>query len=343
MATPERLKAVPKKLSRVEIDTKSEKLLDSIIRLEAKALGSQAKRTRAQRRAMDRFQADAMKLLASLDLESETDRAVAKRIQASVDELADLRAQWNNTYWRDVKLDAAEIAQERNEALSIELASATDGAFGRRLSTRQLDALFDADVMLPVLRDDLDVGGARIVNRVSRELRLAYVAGESVQKAARRLKAHISSEDTNALTVARTAMQTVSNSAAHSLYDANRDVLTGKQWIATLDSRTCPTCGPLDGRVWLYRGSPSITSMPAAPAHPNCRCFVAPVVKGLSRPEVPTWEDWIQRQPKDVQDDALGLGRAALLRAGRIEARQLSTRTGRIRSVSELTRIANAA
>ena len=41
------------------------------------------------------------------------------------------------------------------------------------------------------------------------------------------------------------------------------------RWETMHDERTCPECGPLDGRTW-----PESRAMPAPPLHVNCRCRI---------------------------------------------------------------------
>ena len=54
------------------------------------------------------------------------------------------------------------------------------------------------------------------------------------------------------------------------VYKANADALEGLvwEWEAALDSRTCPTCMPLDQQRWEQGDS----SRPDWPLHANCRC-----------------------------------------------------------------------
>ena len=54
-----------------------------------------------------------------------------------------------------------------------------------------------------------------------------------------------------------------------SIYKANADALEGLvwEWEAALDSRTCPTCMPLDQHRWK-QGEKRLDW----PVHPNCRC-----------------------------------------------------------------------
>nr|BAR36037.1 phage head morphogenesis protein, SPP1 gp7 family (phageSPP1_gp7) [uncultured Mediterranean phage uvMED] len=70
--------------------------------------------------------------------------------------------------------------------------------------------------------------------------------------------------------MARTATQDMARQVKEQLYEQNREALEGMvwQWSTALDSRTCETCAPLDGRRWDENDN----SRPDWPLHPNCRC-----------------------------------------------------------------------
>ena len=53
----------------------------------------------------------------------------------------------------------------------------------------------------------------------------------------------------------------------------NSRVIEGRQFLATLDGRTCPLCAMLDGMIW-QRGQYS--GMPKPPMHKECRCVILP-------------------------------------------------------------------
>ena len=75
-------------------------------------------------------------------------------------------------------------------------------------------------------------------------------------------------------TMARTIVQAHAFNVHDEVYKANEDQLDGLEWefVATLDSRTCPTCAPLDGKREKKR-----IALPDTPIHPNCRCRVVAV------------------------------------------------------------------
>jgi len=85
--------------------------------------------------------------------------------------------------------------------------------------------------------------------RLDRGLRAAYLSGEGYDQIARRLEKLGGLTRNEAMVTARTAIQSAGNEAAHALYQANADAVDREIIVATLDNRTCPICGPLDGTV----------------------------------------------------------------------------------------------
>lgn len=122
------------------------------------------------------------------------------------------------------------------------------------------------------------LGGARFADRfvsnfgeMSKQMRTSlgtsFVLGEGMDAAARRLRSINESLGINrAATIARSEIQRVANQTAMDLYQRNADVLAGMQWIGTLDERTCPICGQLDGTFYEINSPPPFPP----PAHPGC-------------------------------------------------------------------------
>ena len=76
-----------------------------------------------------------------------------------------------------------------------------------------------------------------------------------------------------AMALARTAIQDYNRQVKEEVWNANRDAFARLglkyEWVSALDSRTCPTCAPLDGMV-----KDSKKDFPSTPVHVNCRCTV---------------------------------------------------------------------
>lgn len=68
----------------------------------------------------------------------------------------------------------------------------------------------------------------------------------------------------------RTETSKFYNAAAQDSYRAAG--VTQIEWLTEADDKTCEICGPLDGQRFPVGGI-------SAPAHPNCRCTVLPVIE----------------------------------------------------------------
>jgi SPP1 gp7 family putative phage head morphogenesis protein len=128
--------------------------------------------------------------------------------------------------------------------------------------------------------------------------------------------------DNQILTLIRTSINQVANTASQQVYEANQDITQKYRYVATLDTRTSAICRALDGREFEYGKGP----MP--PQHFNCRSTTVPVINykelGFSPPpparrasmdgQVPANEsygEWLKKQPRTTQADALGPGKVA--------------------------------
>lgn len=140
--------------------------------------------------------------------------------------------------------------------------------------------------------------------------------------------------DVSAKRITRTAVQHFSNVARQETWQANDDIITGYEWLSTLDSRTSGTCKALDGRIF------DIGNGPLPPAHPNCRSTTTPILdddivqedgegnkrlvdanssRESSEGETDaneTYNSFLKKQPRSFQDEALGPTKAKLFRDG---------------------------
>jgi len=131
--------------------------------------------------------------------------------------------------------------------------------------------------------------------------------------------------DNQIMALIRTSINQVANTASQQVYEANQDITQKYRYIATLDTRTSAICRALDGREFDYGKGP----MP--PSHWNCRSTTVPVINykelGFDPPPsvtkgtrasmdgpVPankTYGEWLAKQPRATQADALGEGKVA--------------------------------
>jgi SPP1 gp7 family putative phage head morphogenesis protein len=183
---------------------------------------------------------------------------------------------------------------------------------------------------------ELDANKAR---RLRDAIRLGVVNGETIDQIVRRVRGTraLNYKDgimamgrRGAEALVRTAVSHTTTAARDLLYEQNADLISKEQWVATLDTRTCPQCMGLDGKTFeLGKGVKT-------PAHIGCRCVRVPVIKswrelGLDIDELPpgtrasmngqvsateTYGTWLKKQGAEVQDDVLGPARAKMFREG---------------------------
>lgn len=126
------------------------------------------------------------------------------------------------------------------------------------------------------------------VRRIEAEIVDAFVRGSGVSQVTRQVARVIRGEPSTggglryrAERIARTEIVSASNEARRETYRANG--VEYVQWYATQDERTCRYCGARHGNA--YERDEAVV-----PAHPMCRCFLAPF-----RPE------WLERGLIDAE------------------------------------------
>ena len=112
----------------------------------------------------------------------------------------------------------------------------------------------------------------------------AVSEGWGISKTAQRIRDVAGEGLSNAVRLARTELNRASSLGASYCYMQNADVLDGKRWNATLDSRTAPKDADNDGEIYdLDYDTPENEGLPGEriPNHPNCRCKYSPVLSAL--------------------------------------------------------------
>lgn len=315
----------------------SEAGLDRLIRTHASFVRRNEKRTMA-------IVSDTDAMIAALRERAATLGApeAQRRVDQTIDQLQEIQDAHVIASTKSIRKAARAEAAAMSEAV-LEVAGSEFGVRFGALSPNQIKAIADQRFLGASLEEYAGNLSAVAQFRLGRELQASYALGEGFDQMVARLQTVGEGTQRELATLARTTIQAAANQAAVETYAANDDVLDGMTWVATLDSTTCERCGPLDAQDYYYRptgGQLSASSMPKAPLHPNCRCFLAPIVSGFPKAEVPKWSDWITRQPPHVQDDALGPGRADLLRRGVVDPSEFITKTGALRPVETLRRAA---
>ncbi len=169
----------------------------------------------------------------------------------------------------------------------------------------------------------------------------------------------------------RTSVMQVANDVRKEVYKQNSDILNGYEWISTLDTRTTPICRAMDRKQYdldfnPIGGAPPFPGWP--PIHFRCRSTVIPVTKTyaelMGKSSVLTdkekealervtpvglrasmggvvegrmdYNEWLLKQPKEVQEDVLGITRRQLWLNNKLTMADLVHQNGRQLTLAEL-------
>ena len=165
----------------------------------------------------------------------------------------------------------------------------------------------------------------------------------------------------------RTSVMSVANAARMEVYKANADVLSGYEWISTLDNRTTTQCAALDKKRFDLDLKPidHDIAYPGCPAHWNCRSLICPVTKtwaelvgsnGRSKKQISqlrnipkeerasmgetipsqTYDQWLRSQSESTQTEILGPGRFDLWKRNKLDMADLVDNSGNLIPLAEL-------
>jgi len=209
------------------------------------------------------------------------------------------------------------------------------------------------------IRSWFDNLGNDTLRRVQRSVDLGLAQGETLEEIVSRVRGTkaagyadgaFAASRNQAETIARTAAVHVSSRAREQTFAENSDVVKGATWVATLDDRTCPICGGLDGQTF------DVGKGPRPPAHPNCRCTAVPALRSWKElgidlsnappgtrasmngevPDSMTFPEWLRKQSRQTVEDVLGPGRADLFLSGEKSFDQFTNDRGRILTLAQL-------
>ncbi|MDP8240373.1 MAG: minor capsid protein [Candidatus Hatepunaea meridiana] len=136
-----------------------------------------------------------------------------------------------------------------------------------------------------------------LADSIKQQISIGIITGDSIAKIGEKIGGVITDPDKfrrAGKTVFRTAqnrVEVITRTETLRAYGQGRrkfyDTVGVKRvvWVTADDERTCPECGPLDGKEF------PIDQAPPIPKHPRCRCCVTAIVMCCGRRErLPAWE-----------------------------------------------------
>ena len=255
-----------------------------------------------------------------LTLRKEIDRGytqIFKLLQDEIDELAKYEGQWQMDLFANTV------------PINIDFTTAAD----EQLIAAVMARPFAGKILKEWWRDVPE----QTFSLVRNTIRQGYIDGVSTPEIIRQLRgtrttpALLNKSRRSIETVVRTSLAHTANVARNVVYEKNKRVIKGYEWVATLDSRTSAVCRARDGKIYQKNKGP------LPPAHPNCRSTTIPVLKSLKELGIKidesvtqetrasmngqvsaelNYDQWLRKQPRAFQDEVLGKSKGQLFRAG---------------------------
>jgi len=187
--------------------------------------------------------------------------------------------------------------------------------------------------------------------RFASAVRMGVAQGETMQQISSRISDINDLADRNSVSLVHTSVMQILNDARTKVQEMHANDKSETVWLATLDSRICIQCAPRDGLRWK-----TLSKKPVGhslqwihpPVHFSCRCTTYPETaltdtEGGGRASETgvqsgstTFEEYLNRQPKEFADEVLGKGRSELFRSGKLTLRDLVSGRGAPLSLDEL-------
>jgi len=270
-----------------------------------------------------------------------------KRLEALLGEVDSLLLGIFDRYSEKLNLDLIDIANYEAEFEATSLARSAPAGVSLDLAVPTATAIRAAVLTNPL--SVRGIGGGKLLksfidgwaqaerDRVTGTIRQGFFEGQTNFQIIRNIRGTkaagykdgiLAVTNRNAGTIVHTAIQHVSSQARMEVAKENTDVVTEIEMVATLDSKTSQTCRSMDKRRF------PVDSGPRPPFHPNCRTTFVLITKlsvvfakGATRASVGDdgpqqvsasldYYQWLQQQPAEFQDVAIGPVRGKLFREG---------------------------
>lgn len=258
---------------------------------------------------------------------------LAAKIVNRIGEIADVEARWAIATLVDV-----------TEGLPVTVSTVMPSI--EQLSALALSRPIDG-VVIEKLLERLSINTRDMVEK---QVRLGVASGQTTPQIMRRVRDSAGLAQDAAIVITRTAVAQAATVARDAVYLENADLIRGIQWVSTLDTRTCPVCAPLDGKVFKHGTGPR------SPLHPQCRCSTVPVLKSWSELGLDartigpgtrasldgqvsgsiTYADWLRTRSVEEQEEVLGVTRAKLFRSGKLQLSDFANNSNELMTIAEL-------
>lgn len=182
-------------------------------------------------------------------------------------------------------IENKQVATMQNRAVGVDI-------FTPRLATTALEALVRKPIVFGHPAADWWNGQAvDLQRRFVGQMQMGILRGETTAQLIDRIRGTkargftdgvMNVSKTQAETLVRTSVQSVSNATRLASFEAQPDLIKAIEWVSTLDTRTSDICKALDGCTWdlpNYKPSKGDKAFPGPVAHYRCRSTQVAVTK----------------------------------------------------------------
>lgn len=224
------------------------------------------------------------------------------------------------------------------------------GRYEKPVTARTLNKVRDSLTVLgSSVQEHWEKQAGNLFFKVKAQIRMGASAGQTEQEIVKRIMGDAREGTSGIMEQAvREARGTV-DASTQAASDAGRRAamrengINALRWFAILDAVVCENCAVRADKLWTIDGEPLGHDIPyeAVPLHPWCRCILVPEQYPDGPPEdgdvgVNRFDKWLEKLPKEKQDDLLGVGRAELWRQDKITTSDLIGQNGRFLTLTEL-------
>jgi len=190
---------------------------------------------------------------------------------------------------------------------------------------------------------------------LDRAVKLGVSIGETTPQIAKRVQDKLLISKSQAESITRTAIATVSNQARDATWMENSSLFKGWEHLSVLDNRTSAICATRDGAYWTLDGKGlnekgKKFNFRRPPLHFRCRSLLLPILKSGLELDIQgtratmdgqvsadtTFDKWFISKPQSFQEEYLGKGRYDLYKKGTITFNDLVNQNGRELTLKEL-------
>lgn len=291
------------------------------------------------------FEADIIAKANNLGVQS-MNELTKKDLNALIVSLTETNKKYQQAIVTDLQSDLEKLAQ--NDAIFEQ--ESINRFLKNKVATSAADVAYSKALLAPIsasgeLLDPFIKNWSQTrINQVNGAIRKGYQEGLTLQQMTQRIRGTKANNYKDGLTnlqkrqaeaVIRTSVQHVSSTARMATLERNKDIVIAYKWRSTLDGRTTQRCRSLDGLEFeMGRG-------PMPPIHIGCRSTFNYVLdpklgldeldEGATRasktgavPANETYYDWLKKQPKSFQEEAIGKQRTAWLNDGKLTAEEFA-------------------